>query len=80
MLDANPTLIKHFREFCDDKAFKIATSLIMTGIEAKCKNAFKVAYPIMLYFSSFSSFGLFARAGKGTLEWGLEALSISAVA
>ena len=33
LLDANPTRIKHFREVCDDKAFKIATSLIMTGIE-----------------------------------------------
>ncbi|CAL5331116.1 unnamed protein product [Camellia sinensis] len=33
LLDANPTRIKSFREVCDDKAFKIATSLIMTGIE-----------------------------------------------
>ena len=33
MLDANPTRIKPFREVCDANAFKIATSLIMTGIE-----------------------------------------------
>ena len=45
--------------------------------KAKCKNAFKVACPLMLYFSSFSSFGLPARAGKMTLERGLRAHSIS---
>ena len=32
-LDANPTRIVPFREVCDANAFKIATSLIMTGIE-----------------------------------------------
>ncbi|KAL7177714.1 hypothetical protein ACSBR2_030976 [Camellia fascicularis] len=32
-LDANPTRIMPFREVCDANTFKIATSLIMTGIE-----------------------------------------------
>ncbi|THG15064.1 hypothetical protein TEA_019364 [Camellia sinensis var. sinensis] len=33
LLDANPTRIEPCREVCDVNAFKIATSLIMTGVE-----------------------------------------------
>ena len=33
LLDANPPRIVPFREVCNVNAFKIATSLIMTGVE-----------------------------------------------
>ncbi|CAL5413848.1 unnamed protein product [Camellia sinensis] len=63
LLDANPTRIVPFREVCDVNAFKIATSLIITGVlaaEAKCKIAFKIACPSLL-----------ARAKDYSLELGL---------
>ena len=62
------TRIEPCREVCDVNAFKIATSLIITGVElpgqlaaeAKCKIAFKITCPSLL-----------ARAKEFSLELGL---------
>ena len=76
-LDANPTRIEPFREVCDANAFKIATSLIITGVElpgqlaARSKNAkmhSKLPVRSCYSFPVFSSFGLPARAGIGSSQ------------
>ena len=62
------TRIEPCREVCDVNAFKIATSLIITGVEltgqlaaeANCKIAFKIA-----------CLPMFARAKEFSLELGL---------
>ena len=77
MLEANPTRIVLCREVCDVNTFKIATSLIITGVEltgqftveAKCKIAFKIACP-----------PLFARAKECSLELRLARSSQGSVA
>ena len=76
LLDANPTRIELCGEVCDVNAFKIATSLIMTGVElpgqlaaeAKFKIAFKIAYQPLLARAKECSLELrLSRSSQGML-------------
>ena len=76
LLDANPTRIVPFREVCDVNAFKISTSLIITGVElpgqlaaeANCKIAFKIAcLPMFARAKEFSLELRLSRSSQGVL-------------
>ena len=66
------TRIEPCREVCDVNAFKIATSLIITGVElaeAKFKIAFKIAYQPLLARAKECSLELrLSRSSQGMLD------------